>query len=103
MNDSPPSCWIITEATGEVCSIHCNCMAGSGETCTHVAAVLFYLEAAARIQGKQTSMQRKYDWIMPSFQKNVQYLPIKDIDFTSARVKKKEENLMMPKIMTLLL
>ena len=94
MNDSPLSCWIITEATGEVCSAHCNCMAGLGETCTHVAAVLFYLEAAARIQGNQTSTQRKCEWIMPSFQKNVQYLPVKDMDFTSARAKK--ENLMMP-------
>ena len=90
MNDSPLSCWIITEATGEVCSAHCNCMAGLGETCTHVAAVLFYLEAAARIQGNQTSTQRKCEWIMPSFQKNVQYLPVKDMDFTSAKAKKRK-------------
>ena len=27
---------------------------------------------------------------MPSFQKNVQYLPIKDIDFTSAKTKKRK-------------
>lgn len=73
MNDSPLSCWIVTEVTGEVQNAHCNCMAGSvGETCTHVAAVLFYLEAAAKIQGKQTSMQHKCEWIMPSFKKNVQ-------------------------------
>ena len=61
-----------------------------GETCTHIAAVLFYLEAAARIQGKQTSTQRKCEWIMPSFLKNVEYLPIKDIDFTSANGKKRK-------------
>ena len=65
-------------------------MAGLGETCTHIAAVLFYLEAAARIQGKQTSTQRKCEWIMPSFLKNVEYLPIKDIDFTSANGKKRK-------------
>lgn len=77
------------EETGEVCSVHCNCMAGLGETCTHVAAVLFHLEAAARIQGQKTSTQRKCEWVMMSFHKNVQYLPIKDIDFTSAKMKKK--------------
>ena len=73
MNDSPLSCWIIvTETTGEVQNAHCNCMTGSvGERCTHVAAVLFYLEVAAKIQGKQTSMQHKCEWIMPSFKKNV--------------------------------
>ena len=65
-------------------------MAGLGETCTHIAAVLFYLEAAARIQGKQTCTQRKCEWILPSFQKDVEYLPIKDIDFTSAKGKKRK-------------
>ena len=62
-------------------------MAGLGETCTHVGAVLLYMEAAARLQGNQSSTQCSCEWIMPSFQKNVQFLPIKDIDFTSARTK----------------
>ena len=65
-------------------------MAGLGETCTHIAAVLFYLEAAARLKGKETCTQRKCEWILPSFQKNVQYLPLKDIDFTSAKGKKRK-------------
>lgn len=90
MNETPLSCWIIIEEAGEVCSAHCNCMAGLGEVCTHVAAVLFYLEALVRIQGQQTSTQHKCQWIMPSFQKNVQYLPIKDIDFTSPKTKKRK-------------
>ena len=60
-------------------------MAGLGETCTHIVAVLFYLEATARIQGKQTCTQRKCNWILPSFLKNVEYLPVKNIDFTSTR------------------
>ena len=77
------------EETGEVCSAHCNCMAGLGETCTHAAAILVYLEAAARIQGKETTTQHKCEWIMPSFQKSGQYLPVKDIDFTSAIGKRK--------------
>ena len=47
--------------------------------CTHIAAVLFYLEAAAGLQGKQTSIQHK--WIMP------EYLPVKSIDFTSEEKK----------------
>ena len=65
-------------------------MAGFGETCTHISTDLFYLEAAARIQGKQTCTQRKCKWILPSFQKDVVYLPIKDIDFTSVKGKKRK-------------
>ena len=88
--ETPLSCWIIIEKTGEICCAHCNCMAGLGETCTHIAATLFYLEAASRLQGKQTSTQRKCEWILPSFQKDVEYLPIKEIDFTSAIGKKRK-------------
>ena len=54
-------------------------MAGLGETCTHIAAVLFYLEAMARLQGKQTCTQNKCEWIIPSYLRNVEYLPVKDI------------------------
>ena len=64
-------------------------MAGLGETCTHIAAVLFYLEAVARLQGKQVSTQHKCEWIIPSYLKSMEYLPVKNIDFTSAKKRKR--------------
>ena len=65
-------------------------MAGLGETCSHIAAVLFYLEAAARIQGTSTTCtQEASQWVIPSYLKSVEYVPIKEIDFTSAKGKKK--------------
>ena len=64
-------------------------MAGLGETCTHVSAIPFYyLEALYRIQGNVTCTQRKCEWVMPTFQKDMDYLPIKCIDFTSAKGKR---------------
>ena len=72
-----------------MCCAHCNCMAGLGETCTHIAAVLFYLEAVARLQCKQTCTQSRCQWIIPSYLRNVEYLPVKRIDFTSARKRKR--------------
>lgn len=75
--------------TGVVCCAHCSCMTGLGETCTHVAAVLFYIEAVARVQEQQTSTQSACHWIIPAFQKSVEYHPVKDIDFTSPAKKKK--------------
>ena len=39
------------ENTGEVCNAHYNCMTGLGETCTHIAVVLFYLQATVKIRG----------------------------------------------------
>ena len=63
-------------------------MAGLGETCAHVAAVLFFLEAAARTEDRQTCTDQLCQWKPPSFQKNMEYALIKDIDFTSAKSKK---------------
>ena len=84
------ACWIILELTGEVCYAHCTCKAGQGETCTHVASLLFYLEAFARIQGTSTTCtQESCHWIIPSYLKEVEYLPIKDINFASALGMKK--------------
>ena len=68
-------------------------MAGLGESCTHIAAVLFYLEAAACIQGKQTCTQRRCKWILLSFLKNVEYIPVKDIDFTCTSAKKRKRSI----------
>ena len=65
-------------------------MAGLGEVCTHVAAVLFYLEAVYRMQGQETCTQQVCQWLLPSFQKNVEYLPVASIDFTSASTKKRK-------------
>ena len=64
-------------------------MAGLGETCTHIAAILFYLEAAYRVQEVKTCTQGECEWNVPSL-KSVQYLPTKQIDFTSARGKKRK-------------
>ena len=63
-------------------------MAGQGETCTHVAAVLLYLEAMTRIQGIETCTQKECGWLIPSYMKNVEYQAVKNIDFTSAYGKK---------------
>ena len=65
-------------------------MAGLGETCTHIAAVLFYVEAKARLAGSSTCTQKKCQWIIPSYTKDLPYLTISDIDFASAAAKKKK-------------
>ena len=65
-------------------------MAGLGEVCTHIAAVLFYLETSARVNGASLCTQQKCQWVIPAFQKEIPRLPISSIDFTSAKAKKKK-------------
>ena len=78
------------EESGQVCCVHCNCLAGLGEVCTHIAAVLFYLETVSRIQGKQPCTQTECEWLIPSYYKNIEYKPVKEINFTSAKGKKRK-------------
>lgn len=37
----PLKVWVATKQQGEVLCAHCTCMAGLGETCSHIAALLF--------------------------------------------------------------
>ena len=81
LNETPLWVWIILE---QVCCAHCNCMAGFGEVCTHIAAVL-YLETITRIQGKQTCTQTEREWL--KILKSIKYKSVKEIDFTSVKSK----------------
>ncbi len=65
-------------------------MAGLGEVCTHVAAVLFFLETSARLNEKPTCTQQQCQWVIPAYQKSIPYARVSDIDFTSAKGKKKK-------------
>ena len=40
LSDSPLKVWLAVKENGEVVCAHCSCMAGLGEVCSHVAAVL---------------------------------------------------------------
>ncbi len=54
-------------------------MAGLGEACTHIGAVLFYMETATKISKETSCTQQKCQWTIPSFQKNIPYLPVKHL------------------------
>lgn len=84
-NESLTTSWIIFDNDGSVISAHCNCKAGLGEVCSHVAASLFYIEAYGRIRGKLTCTQMKNQWIVPPHVKSIECLPISKISFTSAK------------------
>ena len=99
MNDPLVNIWIIAEKDGTVISAHClGCKAGLAESCSHVASVMFYIEAVTRIQGKLACTQAKCTWILPTYVNEVPYAKVKDIDFSFA---KKLKSVMEQKIETL--
>ena len=72
MNDPAISTWIIASKEGTVLSAHCmDCKAGLAESCSHVASILFYIEAWARIHENLACTQVKYSWLLPKRMKPV--------------------------------
>ncbi|KAK7106644.1 hypothetical protein V1264_017874 [Littorina saxatilis] len=86
--EKPLKPWVIIEEDGTVLTAHCNCMAGIAESCSHIAAVLFTVDASVRIRDSQTPTQVPAGWVVPST-KDVVYRKAADIDFTSAATKKR--------------
>ncbi|CAC5403234.1 unnamed protein product [Mytilus coruscus] len=90
MSDPSLRPWLIVEQDGSVTSAHCTCMAGIGEVCSHVGALLFAIEAAVKIRNSQTVTETKAYWMLPSAVNKVEYKSVQDIDFTSAKTKKRK-------------
>ena len=65
-------------------------MAGLGEACTHIAAILFHTETASRTTGLATCTQKECQWVIPTYQKDIPYMPLRKLDFSSAKSKKRK-------------
>ena len=59
-------------------------MAGLGEVCSHVGAILFYIEA---VRCAKTCTDVTCQWVVPTSVKSIPYAKIADIDFTRPKSK----------------
>ncbi|XP_048582277.1 uncharacterized protein LOC125561824 [Nematostella vectensis] len=87
---TPLKSWFLAEKSGEVIVAHCNCMAGLSEACSHIGALLFAVQAGARMLSSTTCTQEKGKWIMPSYVKEIPYMPVSEMDLTSAKRLRKQ-------------
>ena len=78
------STWVLCE-DGTIESAHCTCMAGLCEACSHVGAILFYLESAVRV--RKTCTQLDCAWKSPRFVETIPYARIADIPFTKPKTR----------------
>lgn len=81
MSERPLTPWVIAESSGKIIVGHCDCMAGLGETCSHVSALLWAVESGIRLRESMTVTQKKAYWIIPNNVKEVPYAPVKQIKF----------------------
>ncbi|XP_046585019.1 uncharacterized protein LOC124291985, partial [Haliotis rubra] len=95
LNEAPLQPWFITDDAGTVLSAHCNCMAGLGESCSHVASMMFPVEAIVRLRQTATVTQQPAYWKLPASLKKVNYACLRKIDFTSSKTLKKKLDLLI--------
>ena len=63
-------------------------MAGLGEACSHISALLFSTEANTQTRKNTSCTSTSCTWLVPSLKK-VEYAPICDIDFTTPQKRRK--------------
>ena len=69
--------------------MHClGCKAGLAESCSHLASVMFYIEAVTPIQGKLSCTQVKCTWILPTYVNKVPYGKVGERLFSSKKTQK---------------
>ena len=81
--------WFAAEEGGMVICAHCTCMAGLGEACSHISALLFAVEANTRVQSNLSCTSKLCSWLPPS-KAGVEYAPVTNIDFTSPQQKRRK-------------
>ena len=81
--------WFAAEQSGTIICAHCTCMAGLGEACSHISALLFAAETHTRLVKNTACTSLPCGWLPPTL-KNVTYKPVSDIDFTAPKTKKKK-------------
>lgn len=75
---APLEPWAIIRCNGAVLAGHCTCMAGLAETCSHVGALLYWVESAVRIQETACTSQDDM-WITPNPVEKVPYLQLRTL------------------------
>ena len=85
MSEKPLTPWIIAKANGQIVTAHCDCVAGVGETCSHVASVLWALESGVRLRDSMNVTQKRAYWVVPHAIKDVPYAPVSNIEFTGKK------------------
>lgn len=84
---TPVRPWILVRSNGSIIVAHCTCMAGLAETCSHVGAILHWVETAVRMHNTTTCTSKENTWLMPRPKQSIPYLQLSEIDFSAPKLK----------------
>lgn len=86
LSQTPLTAWVLAKSDGEILAAHCTCMAGNGEACSHVAALLFYMQYVARARQDRSCTDTDNSWLPPHIRK-IHARPVSEMDFASSAMK----------------
>ncbi|XP_033624667.1 uncharacterized protein LOC117288078 [Asterias rubens] len=81
-NEASLKVWVAAKDDGNILTAHCTCMAGMGETCSNITAVLFAVEAAIRSRVRASCTDLPCRWLNPGSKTQVICVPASDVDFS---------------------
>ena len=74
MNSPPLQPWVGVNKDGEIICAHCNCLAGAGEACSHIAALLYAIMAGVKLEKETSCTSVKSKWLAPALTKKVVHM-----------------------------
>lgn len=80
MNLPPLHVWIMCQEDGSVETAHCTCMAGLGEVCSHIGALLYAIQHIVISRDSTSCTDVRALWKVPSVSK-VEYTPLNAMSF----------------------
>jgi len=70
-NEPDLKVWIICDLSKNILAGHCTCMAGLGESCSHVAALLFFCEYLSQKNNETSVTDQTCYWLDPNSSKKI--------------------------------
>ena len=81
LSEKPLTPWFIATNEGKILTAHCDCAAGFGETCSHVASLLWVVGYGIEKRDSLTVTEKSAYWVLPPGIKTAPYAPISEIKF----------------------
>ena len=66
MNEAPARPWVASLKNGAISCVHCNCMAGAGEACSHIGALLYAIMAGVHVRDETACTSVACSWLAPT-------------------------------------
>ena len=93
IGQAPLKPWVAVRKNGPVICGLCTCMAGLDETCSHVAAILYWLETAVRISEDTTCTSKPNTWLCPTMPRACQQVPFVTMEELEKIASQRKQNL----------